>query len=239
MRRIARAIGLLTLGILFSQPAFASPIRLQISNNGITFNIFDGILDLSPESGAVTYSGAVGNWEFNVTTGVGSDILSPLGHLDLISMNVNNKGWSNPGTLTIWFTELNIDTPYPNFTMAIGGTNNKTSVQYSAYYDNTNLYPTTALGASTGTAILMGCLPSCSTAYSSNGGFSGDLIANTSPGSMYSVSQKLEIKAISSYPGNNFSVDAELIPTPVPEPVSLLLLGTAFLAMGLGLKRLK
>jgi len=94
---------------------------------------------------------------------------------------------------------------------------------YTAFYDNTNLYSTTSTGsAQAGAApILIGTLG----AYASSP-FAGSMFGSALTDDNYSLTQVLTITAASPFPGNSFSADAELIPNPVPEPSTLLLLGS-------------
>jgi hypothetical protein len=224
MKKLFCAIILsLTLGV----PAWATPMRLQLINGSSVVNIFDGgSNDGNSTAGAVTYTGNIGAWDINVTTALGSNVLSPIGHMDLTSININNTGVGNPGTLIIRFTELNINTPYTAFDLRVGGTNRRTTMAYSAYYDNTNLYSTTSTGAvqAGSAATLIGTLGAYSTPT-----FSGSMTGLAQTDSLYSLTQVLTVTAFSPFPGNSFGADAELIPT-LPEATTLVLLGSGLLA---------
>ena len=234
MRHILTAVVLsLTLGL----SAWATPMRLQLINGSSVVNIFDGgVNDNNAVVGAVTYAGSIGNWDVTVTTALGSNVLSPIGHMDLTSININSFGVGNPGSLIIQFTELNINIPYNSFVMQVGGTTSRTTMSYSTYYDNTNSYSTTSTGAvqAGATPVLIGTLGPYSAAS-----FSGSMTGYTSPSSNYSLTQVLTISAISPFPGNSFGADAELIPNPVPEPTTLLLLGSGLLTAGAAFRKIK
>ena len=89
--------------------------------------------DLYAQDGAVTWSGAVGSWIVNVTTGLSKPLVGPA-RLDLNSVNVSGGA----GTLTIMHTDT--DFTYLgglSALAAIGGTT-KGSVQYKAFFDASN-----------------------------------------------------------------------------------------------------
>ena len=73
---------------------------LKLSDGITTVTVGDGqigvVSDLSAQTGAVTFIGAVGSWIVNVSTGISDPILgSPTNpHMDLNSVNVNVSGGS-------------------------------------------------------------------------------------------------------------------------------------------------
>jgi hypothetical protein len=88
-------------------------IFLQDPVNAVTVTIFDQEAgDANPAVGAVTFIGAVGAWNLNVTTGLGFPVLgSPTNlNVDLNSVDLTSSG----GTLLIGFSQTNyIDLPRP------------------------------------------------------------------------------------------------------------------------------
>jgi hypothetical protein len=132
LRAIIKTVGLLLLVSLFAMPGFALPTRIQVSNNGVFWTVFEGdpgppttpLKDLSAFLDAVTFMKKTGNWEINAVTG--TVLSTPFGGLTLSSSNTNNWGAGlNPGTLTVWFTQLDVTTPTTSFNMSLGGTNTR------------------------------------------------------------------------------------------------------------------
>jgi protein with PEP-CTERM/exosortase system signal len=80
----------------------------------------NGVGDLNPIVGAVTWSGSLGNWLINVTTGVTKPALGSAANpeMDLSSVNASSLGG---GTLTITFSESGF-IPSGVANAAIGGT---------------------------------------------------------------------------------------------------------------------
>ncbi len=213
-------LGLATLA--FSTPASAVA-KLMLDDGGTTVTIVDnGVGDISPILGVVSFNGSVGtNWVVNVTTGISAPIIGdPPPNMDLNSVNVSSSG---AGTLTIKFTD---DGFY-----AVNG-------KFNTYAGPTVAY--TLVGGTTDGSVAL-------TTYAGIGAFGapGISFANTGalgPGAFSSSSSApllawgandyltIEAVIIHTAAGQISSFDGELT---VPEPTTLSILGIGLAAFGL------
>ncbi len=175
--------------------------------------------------GSLIHVGAIGNWTFNVTAGVGYPITgsldSPL--IDLNSINVSNTAG---GTLTMMLTEIGLTSNEPSglFTAAIGGTvsvNPGTQLSYMAYTDSTN--------AAFGTESVIG------NAAFGGGAFAYSNTAVGQTGALYSITQVVTLTALAGPTSTNISFNGEL--RSVPEPASMILLGAGLIALSVASRR--
>ena len=205
-----------------ASPAHADLI-LRITDGATTVNVTDqGAGDINPTVGVVAFSGAVGIWNVNMPTGVGFPTFDQA-HLDLNSLDINSTG---TGTLDILLTQTNLTAPISTWTMNFGETLNGSAgstTTYMAWRDSTN----TAFGL--GAANLIGTVGPFGIGPSS-GSVMGT-VAGTTP---YSLTERIRIVATGA---TNFSGDAELIPSAVPEPGTLTLLGTGLFALAHAARR--
>lgn len=191
----------------------ANPV-LRLSTGGTTIEITDGgIGDSNPETGAITYIGGIGNWFSNVVTGqsnLGTD------SVPIFDLNSVDKSSSVPGDLVIMFSDEGFlgDGQMRIFDASIGGTTYGT-LSYSTYY-GVGLFDTTNKVAD---------LVFPYTPFSGSGSVSGI------PGESFSMTQVVTI----SHPSGNNKVSSfngmlsDPNPNPVPEPSSLILLGSGLL----------
>ena len=136
--RIASALVVLAVALGISASAEASAIR--VSDGSTTQTVTDGSSnDLNFLTDAVTYSGIIGGWTFNLTLGAaGSDSTDP--SLSLSSLNVSSL---SGGTFTIMFSDTGYTSTNTSVLAAIDGATTG-SVTYSTY-KGTNQFQTSSL----------------------------------------------------------------------------------------------
>jgi hypothetical protein len=214
---------LATLAVL-AAPARAVPTLSIFDNNSNSVVIDDNMAgDNNSNAGIVGFSGAVGNWSVNIVNGFSDPILAPAGvaHMNTVSTNIFSAGTVGR-TLTIRFTDTDFDPYLGGFSVYTGGTiGGGLVLTYSAYADLGD----TAFGTST----LLASLGPFTTGAYSNTLYSAPLGA-TSP---FSVTQ--EIVLVAGANGSFASYSAEV--KPLPEPGSLLLLGSGLTALVLRRRR--
>ena len=126
MRQVGRMKNLAVLAVLgalvLSGATVASALTLTLSvSGGPTVSVTDnGAGDINPVVGAVTFSGPLGAFSVNVTTGLSMPLLSGV-QMDLNSVNVNSGG---PGTVTLMLTDSGFPLAAGSYSLIslIGGT---------------------------------------------------------------------------------------------------------------------
>jgi len=220
LRRILVAFGL--IAFLGASTLYAVPgsVILKLSDGTHTVNVTDeGANDMYTVAGGipdglgfVDWSGLIGGWTVDDANGAGYPY-NPAGTLSLSSM----VHASTKGTLDIWLTQTNLvgNAQFQfNFDSNLQGSSPGVSVSYAAYvgYQNT-AFEQSSLIASSGPLA-----PS----PTSNSGSSLGTFTSASP---YSLTLRTTITAASPSTvvyGGDVAIQSQ----PVPEPATVLLLGT-------------
>jgi len=172
--------------------------------------------DVNSNAGVITFIGGVGVFNFNVSTGASNPAFPEPGHLDLSTLSINSTG---SGTLDILLTQTGLTQPN-TFSMSFGGTISGaagSTTTFAAWRDlNNNAF---MLG---GTNLLGSLGPF------SGGAFSGSLVSALDASGTYSVTERIRIVATGA---TSMSGDAELLPSAVPEPGTLTMLGTGLFGL--------
>lgn len=176
-------------------------------DNFAAITIYDGTgSDLNGVNGVITYSGSVGAFMVNVTTGISKPVIGPA-QLDLNSINVSGAA----GTLLVAISDTGFTGSYNNLGASYGGTT-QGAVDLNFLQDSGNQ----EFG---GSAFAGGNFISSAGNYA----FSDDLVGTVTSGAPFSLSINTRITHDSAFEVTSF--DAQI--TPVPLPATALLLGSA------------
>jgi hypothetical protein len=202
---------------LFCSPSAKATVQITLTNGAATATVTDGGAgDACAAVNCVTFSGALGNYLINVSTGIAQQTSNPF--LDLNSVNVAVQG--NAGLLTISTSSNGYTVPAPQFRFQVGGTSSLGGAStFAAYGGNSNtLFDTSqALGS-----LTFPTSPYSGVSTSSVG-------ATANPYSLTVVAQLNGITAGSA----SFNAALDM----VPEPATMALLGVTLLLVAGGMRR--
>jgi hypothetical protein len=214
----SRSGKLLTAVVLAAGPLFAAGFASNAMAT-VELELISGATTVGPIIGTPcgtgscdTYSGAVGAWNVNLTTGTSDGAGSPV--MDLGSLDATSSGAALP--LKILLSDNGFNVGSSSFLLMSSGhtVTGSGTATYNAYFDTGN-----TLFAET---TLIGTL----------GPFSGGYLANTTgPGTTatpYSLTEDLVLTAGAN--GVQWSTDSSI--APVPEPTSLALLASELVGLG-------
>lgn len=162
--------------------------------------------DLNGVNGVITFSGVVGAFTVNVTTGISKPLIGP-GQLDLNSINVSGSA----GTLLVSISDTDFMQGASSYVASYGGTT-QGSVAFSFLQDAGNA----AFGGS----------PFASDSFSASPGnfaFANDIVGTVDGAAPFSLSILAQI----NHTGSNQVTSFDAAISPVPLPASLWLLGSA------------
>jgi hypothetical protein len=197
---------------LLSAPALADVVPTMIldAGGGNIATITDPL-----HTGVLQFSGALGNFSVNVTTGLTQPTL-PNARLDLSSVNVSYFG-QGPGTLGITFGATGFTGPSYlaggtlNASGTIGGFGSPASILISGYEDNGNgLFATTnSVGTAGATTDALGKVA----------------VFSSSPTASFGVTQPFSLteSAVIKFGAAGGFVGFDAAIAPIPEPASIVL----------------
>lgn len=192
---------------------------LRLTSGASTVTITDGGAgDTCLVAGCITFSGSVGDWIINVSTGLTSPVLA-VGSMDLAYQDAKLTGTPASSISISFTTQGNSKSGFLN--TDLGGTNNNTTTAYAVYFDNSD----TAFGMANLVASF-GPTGASPVNFLGGGSVAGD--------SSFSVTQVVTIAGGAG--AANASGDAQLT---IPEPASMSILGAGLIGLaGLFRRRL-
>jgi len=211
------SVALFGAAALVCTPSANATVQITLANGLSSVTVTDGgVGDACSAVNCVTFSGALGNYLINVSTGIAQNTNNPF--LDLNSINLTNT--SNAGLLTISTSSNGYTTMAPQLKFQVGGTSSLGGASnFSAYGGNSNTL------FDTSNAIGSLSFPGSP--------FSGTTTLVPGPtANPYSLTIVAQLNGIT--PGSasfNAAIDA------VPEPATMALLGASLLLAASGLRR--
>lgn len=213
-------LSMMVLALLIGiQPvSYATPLGISLFDGTTMVTVYDGGgSDLDATDGSVAYIGAVGNWSVNITSAVTYPALGSTSApvLDLNSLNITSTGG---GTLQVSASALGYTFAPSGAIFNIGGTTIGT-VEAEAYSGANSYF---AQDNQLGSTLSF-------TPGAFSGSTSGGVPASPNP---YSLSIFVDITHTGA---GNSSFDAEA--RVIPEPATMLLLGSGLLGIGVFARR--
>ena len=214
-KNIAMLAAIGVAGLVLAPQANAT-VQITLTNGASTVTVTDGGAgDACSAVNCVTFSGQLGNYLVNVSTGIAQNGVNPF--LDLNSVNLTTV--QNAGLLTVKTSQTGYTFQSPQFKLSVGGTSTLTGASsFAAYGGNSNTI--------FDTSNQIGSLTFPSSPYSAVAIGGGNTV------NPYSLTLVATLNGIT---GGVASFDAEL--SSVPEPASMALLGAVLLFTGTAFRR--
>lgn len=211
---LVASIGM-AVALLIGSTQSADALQIRLTSGASSVTVADGdASDLAAAVGAVTFSGAVGIFGVNITTGLSDPVLQPpYPNMDLNSVNVSSGG---AGTLTMWLTDESFNSR--DLLSLIGGTvsNRQGSTLVATLFAGSSAFDE-------GQQIWQGSFGA--------GAFSAQGLADSILSTPYFLTMRVDITHV-ALDSSSFNWKVE-----VPEPTSLALLGLGLVAAGFASRR--
>jgi hypothetical protein len=244
----------LAVCVLSTSAAYADLLRLRLedisSGSGSGVVVTDGKAgDTNPLTGVITYLGSINsNFLINVTTGISKPVIGGVNNYAELDLNSVNVQVGSAGTLRITLEDSGYTLGPDGYLSAVGAVGGTLSgaagstVTFQSWVNPSNDVP--ALGPAAPYPSMLpsiGKTPEDSVAMWSDGGVTfrpGAFSSTASEGFMHYGAYSLFTQATINFTGPGMvSFDSDL--STVPEPTSLLLLGSGLAGIGLWSRRKK
>jgi hypothetical protein len=235
-RTVGITVAAMLLSLVVAAPASAALVlRIEDVGTGVGAVVFDnGGGDINAMTGVLTFSGSVGSFAVNVSTGLSKPLIgnSITGELDLNSVNVIVSG---AGSLRLTLYDTDFSATSSQVQQLVGGTLTAppgSSVTFQTWANNSNLVPTSA---STGGAVVAlpalvlpaGSTTACGPFTSGPGAYASSCWSPFIGDGNYSIFNQALI-TFSGAGSVSFDLNSQAT---IPEPGSMLLLGSGLLGL--------